>query len=266
VPFATHITSRQHPLVSEFRRAASRSDDQAPVLLDGEHLLREALDAGLPVDAVLGDGRYPELLQRAERAGARVHTCSQSVLDAASPVRSPSGVVALAAWGPSDLSAVFASQPALVVGLVDVQDPGNVGSAIRSAHALGATGLVAVGATADPAGWKALRGSMGSVFRVPIARGDLAQTLAAARRAGARVLATTSAGGRPLPHVDLASAALVLFGHEGLGLPAAAAAQADETISIPMQPGVDSLNIAVAAALVLDEARRQRGTHTESPR
>jgi len=153
---------------------------------------------------------------------------------------------------------VFSAQPALVIGLVDVQDPGNVGSAIRSADALGATGLVAIGATADPSGWKVLRGSMGSAFRLPLARAELADAEAAARRSGSSILATTRHAGRALGDTDLSAASFVLFGHEGLGLPAEVVSGADLAVSIRMRPGVDSLNVAVAAALVLDEARRQR--------
>ena len=258
MPSNVRITSRQHPLVRQFRLAAERADREPTALLDGEHLLREALAARVPIRAVLTDGGHPELTDRAAESGAAVHTCTRAVLEAASPVRTPSGIVALAAWTPARLEDVFRARPALVVGLVDVQDPGNVGSTIRSADALGATGLIALGATADPASWKVLRGSMGSAFRLPVARGSLAEAVGRARREGVRVLATAVAGGDPLPTADLAAPALVLFGHEGLGLPTAALAEADASITIPMRAGIDSLNVAVAAALVLDEARRQR--------
>jgi TrmH family RNA methyltransferase len=260
VPSATRIVSRQHAIVRAFREAASRAGDATPALIDGEHLLREAIDAGVPIRAVLTDGRHEDLVQQAARAGAEVYAGTRPVLEAASPVRTPSGVVALVSWTPAPPVAAFAAQPALVVGLVDVQDPGNVGSAIRSADALGATGVLAVGATADPAGWKVLRGSMGSAFRIPIARTGLADAVAEARRSGARVVATAIGGGTRLPDADLRGPVLVLFGHEGGGLPAEALACADEVFSIPMRAGVDSLNVAVAAALVLDEARRQRQT------
>ncbi len=263
MPHLFHITSRQHAVVRQFRHAGTRSGAEDVVLLDGEHLLREALAAGLTVRTVLTDGRHGALTGEAERAGAAVYTCTGNVLDAASPVRTPSGVVAIVEWAFSPLSTVLAAQPALVVALVDVQDPGNVGSAIRSADALGATGFVAVGATADPGGWKVLRGSMGSAFRLPIAKSDLSETIAAAHASGARVLATTNANGTALSGADLTSPVLLLFGHEGLGLPPDALARADASVSIPMRAGVDSLNVAVASALVLAEARRQRERRQE---
>lgn len=252
---SVRITSRQHPLVRQFRRAAAGPGADSVVLLDGDHLVREAFAAGIEVTALLSDGRHPDLL---ERAGAAGHACARTVMAAASPVRTPSGVCALARWRPADLHGVFATRPALVVGLVDVQDPGNVGSAIRSADALGATGVLTVGATADPGGWKVLRGSMGSTFRLPVGRSDLAAAVAHARRAGVRVLATSAAGGLPPDAADLASPLFILVGHEGSGLPPDVAADADEVLSIPMRPGIESLNVAVAAALLVDAARRQR--------
>ena len=228
------------------------------MLLDGEHLVRDALAAGARMLTVLDDGSRPDLVAEAAAAGAEVFTATRLVLEAASPVRTPSGVVALVAWTPAALSAVFAPAPALAIGLVDVQDPGNVGSTIRSSDALGATGVVAIGTTASPWAWKALRGSMGSAFRIPVARSSLQDAVHAARQAGARIIATTAAAGRPLADVDLRAPACVLLGHEGLGLPDQAVRLADEGLSIPMRPGVDSLNVAVTAALILAEAGRQR--------
>jgi len=180
------------------------------------------------------------------------------VLDAASPVRTPSGLVALAEWAPASLTAAFMVRPAMVVALVDVQDPGNVGSAVRSADALGATAVVALGATASPSGWKVLRGSMGSAFRLPVACAELPDAVAAARAAGVSIMATTPAGTTSIRETDLRSPVLVLFGREGGGLSGDVLAQADAEVAIPMRTGVESLNVAVAVALVLDEARRQR--------
>lgn len=258
MPDSGRITSRQHPVVREFRQVARRGETPGLVLLDGEHLLREALAAGIRVRTVLSAAAPADLVTEATAAGASVYGCPGNVLEAASPVRTPSGIVAIAEWTPSDLETIFRAQPALVVGLVNVQDPGNVGSSIRSADALGATGVLALDATADPSSWKVLRGSMGSAFRLPIARTSLQAGNAAARQAGARILATTAASGRPVDEADLRAPAVILFGHEGLGLPPHVVAEADEAISIPMRTGIDSLNVAVATALVLDAARRQR--------
>ena len=172
VPSATRITSRQHAIVQRCRRIARRAEPDV-VLLDGEHLVGEALDAAVRLELLLTDGRASALATRAQASGAVVYECSGSVLEAASPVRTPSGVVALAKWRPASVDDALQGAEALVLALCDVQDPGNVGSAIRSADALGATGVLVLDGTAHPGGWKALRGSMGSVFRLPVGLGTL---------------------------------------------------------------------------------------------
>jgi TrmH family RNA methyltransferase len=147
-----------------------------------------------------------------------------------------------------------------VVGLVDVQDPGNVGAVIRVADALGATGVGVTERSADPGGWKALRGSMGSAFRLPVARLDLATLLAEAGRAKAQVAAAVARGGTEPALAWLSRPTLLLLGHEGAGLPDDVLRKADLRVTLPMRAGVDSLNVSVAAALVVDEARRQRAS------
>ena len=140
----------------------------------------------------------------------------------------------------------------------DVQDPGNVGALTRTAEAAGATALVACGATADAMGWKALRGSMGSAFRLPIAKADAYEAIRACRQAGIQTLALAPRGGDPFFTSDFRMPTALLLGSEGAGLPAELARKADRQVSIPMHTPVESLNVAVAAALVLYEAFRQR--------
>jgi TrmH family RNA methyltransferase len=142
---------------------------------------------------------------------------------------------------------------------VDVQDPGNVGAIARTAEAAGATGLVLCGASADPFGWKALRGSMGSLLRLPVAGGVAwPDAVGAARAAGIALVATLPRGGQALDEADLGGPVAFLLGGEGPGLPPGVTAAADLTVSIPMQPPVESLNVSVAAALLVYEAARQR--------
>jgi RNA methyltransferase, TrmH family len=256
---ALRITSRRHPIVQRCRRLAARRRDDPGVLLDGGHLITEALGSGVPIEVLLTtDGGASELATRAQAAGATVYLCPPAVLEVASPVHTSSGVVAIASWEPAAAPALFARTPPLVLGLVDVQDPGNAGSSIRSADALGATGVAMLDGTADPAGWRALRGAMGSTFHLPIARASSAEILQHARRAGVAVAATVASGGQPADAVDLRAPWLVLLGNEGAGLTKDIVGQADMRLSVPMRPGVESLNIAVTAALVLYEARRQR--------
>jgi RNA methyltransferase, TrmH family len=263
------ITSRQHPLVARFRDAA-RGGADAPLLLDGLHLIAEALDAGLRVREVAvatraetaADGpRHTELrslIARLGKAGVDAIAASPAVMTAISPVRSASAIVALADR-PSSRGDVYAGPAPLVIVAVGVQDPGNLGAIVRVAEAGGATGVVAADGSADPFGWKALRGSMGSAFRVSLGvRGDAGQTIADARRHGCRIVAAVPRGGTPLAEADLTRPTAILLGGEGPGLSTPIVDAADDRVTIPMQPPVESLNAAVAAALIVYEARRQR--------
>jgi TrmH family RNA methyltransferase len=184
---------------------------------------------------------------------------SDAVLKAISPVQSPSGVVAIGRRPSSDLDGVFARAPQLILLLHEVQDPGNIGAIVRAAEACGATGVICSERTADPFSWKALRGSMGSSFRLPLAtRHPLASAIAMACGRGLRVFATTARGGTSLPECNLRVPAAIVLGGEGGGLPASIIESADERLTIPMHPPVESLNVATAAALIIYEAARQR--------
>jgi TrmH family RNA methyltransferase len=250
--------SPRHPFVRRCREVAADRARGDVVLLDGEHLVADALAAGVELEGVLTDGRAPEVVARAEARGVAIHRASPSVLEAASPVRSPSGIVALARWTPRAVADVLGAREPVVVGLAGVQDPGNVGGVIRSAEALGATGVLALDGTADPGGWKALRGAMGSTFRLSVGRGTLDAALAAARADGVRIAATVPSDGVPLDAAPLTGPLLLLFGSEGLGLPEDAIAAADVRLTIPMHGAANSLNVGAAAAVILWEASRTR--------
>jgi TrmH family RNA methyltransferase len=255
------ITSRQNPLVARFKAAADH--DAHWMLLDGGHLLSEALEAGLAVECVAVD---PDRLAAGDLDALarlvpvdRLVTVSRSVLDAISPVRTPSGIVALAARPRHAAAGVVNSRTALLVGAADIQDPGNLGAVIRAAEAGGATGVVTTPGGADPFGWKAARGSMGSAFRLPIVRAASAAAMVDdARDAGLQVVAAVGHGHTPMHAADFTRATLIVLGNEGQGLPQALVESADIRVSIPMTPPVESLNVAVAAALLVYEARRQR--------
>jgi TrmH family RNA methyltransferase len=262
------ISSRQNPIVKRFRELARGRAAGDWMLLDGEHLIEEALASGVRIDvaaftASLATGRLGRLVAELQRAGAQVLSVSDPVLAALSPVREPSGIVAIAARRTATIDDVLAgrgaAEPHLVLMLGDVQDPGNVGAIIRAAEGCGATGVVAGGGSADPFGWKALRGAMGSTFRLPIAaKASLADAVRRARAEGLRVFAATARNGTPLPHCDLRGPAAILLGAEGAGLPQDLIDAADERMTIPMCPPVESLNVAIAAALTVYEASRQR--------
>jgi TrmH family RNA methyltransferase len=265
------ILSRQNPLVAEYRALARRrTAGQTTALLEGLHLVEEAVAAGVAIKSAaiaqraLPDPLVQALVRRLEPRGADVATVSEAVLRAVSPAPSPSGVVAVAEFAPAGLEQAFARRPQLVLIPFDLQDPGNAGALVRSAEALGATGVVFCGASADPFGWKALRGSMGSAFRIPVVgRTDGQAAIAAGRAAGLALLAAVPAKGRSVCETDLTGPTAFLLGGEGPGLDPDVVAAADCLVSIPMAPRVESLNVSVAAALLTWEATRQRHSRQE---
>ena len=255
------IASRQNPIVERFRAAARREHDDV-MLLDGVHLVREALsadvrirEAAVAVDAA-ANPEIAQLLARLEANGIETVSAIAPVMAALSPVRSPSAIVATADR-PDHANAMYKEQP-LVMIAVDVQDPGNVGAIVRVAEAGGATGVVAAGDSADPFGWKALRGSMGSALRLPIAIAKGNVRFNDVRTRGCRIVATSPHRGRSLFECSLKGPIALVVGGEGSGLTAAQLSEADEVVTIPMQSPVESLNAAVTAALLVYEARRQR--------
>jgi TrmH family RNA methyltransferase len=262
------VTSRQNDLVRRFRELARDNRDGEAVLLDGAHLIEEALSTNVELEAVAfaagaARGRLAPLVARCAASAARLVTVPDALLATISPVRSASPVVAIARLRLATVDAALSHPPQLVIFLDGVQDPGNVGAIIRAAEACGATAVVAGRGTADPLGWKALRGSMGSTFRLPVAStGSLADALQAARTAGLHLYAAVPRGGTPLARADLAQPVGVVLGGEGAGLPAETMTGTDEALSITMRAPVESLNVAIAAAVVLYEASRQRADVT----
>lgn len=237
-------------------------------MLDGVRLVSEACRARIPIQTAIlsasalerGDPALRALATRLAATSAEIVAASDTVLAAVSPVRASSGAVALTPYRPRPWADVVArAQTGLVVAAVGVQDPGNVGAIVRTADAGGAEGVVMVGTSADPFGWRAVRGAMGSTFRLPVAVIDTVRpVLDAARAAGAILVAAVPRGGDRPTDIDLDGPRLLLVGPEGEGLDADLARSADRRVSIPMRTGVDSLNVAVAVGLLIYEARRQR--------
>lgn len=266
------ITSRTNPLVARFREAARGRGPDGTILLDGAHLVEEAIAAGLPLEVIAVseaalDDRARAIEPALSRTDAEIVRVPATVLAAMSPVRQPSGIVALAAARPATLDQALDSPLPLILALDGVQDAGNVGAIVRAADACGATGLVTTPGTADPFGWKALRGAMGSTFRLPIAAGHAAAEIV--DRLRARSIAAVAAvprTGTPLPACNLRQPVAILLGGEGGGLSDALMAGAVERISIPMRAPVESLNVAVSAALILYEASKQRDGYVPLPR
>ena len=246
------------------------ADDPDPtgerVLLDGAHLVRDAHEAGavfevLVVAASRLDGASEEgqLARHFEDASIDVVVADDKVFAALSPVKSPSGIAAIARRKVTAPAIICGHSQALVVAAVDVQDPGNVGSVIRAAEAGGATGVFVCGASASPFSWKALRGSMGSALRMPVVAGMTAEAVMnCMAEAGVRMVAAVPRGGDDPDHIDWRGTVGLFVGGEGPGLGGDVIARCAARVTIPMAAAVDSLNVAVAGAILIYAARRQR--------
>jgi TrmH family RNA methyltransferase len=261
------VTSRQNPIVTAFRTLADEPDQTGErLLLDGAHLVNDARSSGLRFEAVavaaskLSSQTEEGLLaRRLEREGIDVVEASDAVFDALSPVKSPSGIVAIAGRTGVTAAEICAHPDAFILAAMDVQEPGNVGALLRAAEAGGVTGAFVCGISASPFSWKALRGSMGSVLRLPIVAGMTAhQAMTAMRKSGVRTIAALPRGGQEPDAVNWRGKVGLLLGGEGLGLTDEAIALCDARVTIPMAGAVESLNVAAAGAVLVYAARRQR--------
>ena len=265
------ISGRQNPAVRVFRSLASSTDVTGErVLLDGVHLVREAREAGTAFEIVaIASSRLAReteeglLAHALERDGVDVVMAPDQLFGIISPVRTPSGIIAVARRRPAVPAEISARPDALTLAAVDIQDPGNLGSLLRAAEAGGVTGVLVCGTpghgSANPFSWKALRGSMGSALRLPVVTGlPAGQIMTEMHQAGMRTVASVARGGSDPDHVSWKGRVGLWVGGEGPGLAHDLVERCDERVTIPMAPQVESLNAAVAGALLVYAARRQR--------
>jgi TrmH family RNA methyltransferase len=265
------IEGRHNPLVKQLRQAFSRSEltDAGDCAIEGLRILEEAIRSGLRFSSVF----FRESAQdRANRLlpqiGAQVETLllPDKLFDSLVPSESPQGVAALVRLKEFSLDDVTERlQVGPIVVLAGLQDPGNLGTILRSSEAFGSAGVVLGEGTVSAFNSKVVRASAGSVFRLPIVHSQsksgtakLEEVSEKLRSQGVRLIATSSHKGTPLDQADLASPTAIFFGNEGSGLPRDLMAKMDEVIAIPHTPQVESLNAGVAASIVLYEAARQR--------
>lgn len=271
------VTSPQNALVKELRRAFSQGTtaEDGSIAIEGLKLVEEALASHLAVRALFIAEAARE---RAQSLLALLDDRAQAILlpdevfRGAVASETPQGVAALVhppAYGIEDLfhpegkagSAETHTAP-LILGCAGLQDPGNLGTILRSAEAFGASGVLCTEGTVSTANPKVARASAGSLFRLPCLRLSTADALATLRAHGVRVAVTSShaASGkaRSLHEIDLTQPIAIFIGSEGQGVPPALIEAANEAILIPHSPQVESLNAAIAASIVLYEAQRQR--------
>ena len=266
MPRPIDVVSPKNPAVHRFRDVAA-GEVPGETVVDGNLLVEDALAAGCELlaaaysDRLLKARNGHDLKRRLEQRAEQVYSCSDDVLARMSSLTTHQGVIAVVRtprWKPEQLLGEDASL-ALIVAAAGVRDPGNLGAMIRAAEAAGASGFVAMAGGADPYRDKAVRGSSGSVLRLPLwARTTGDELLPFAREHGLQLVVADAAAEDDYVDVDWRRATVVVLGNEGAGVPEALASAADRAVRIPICPPVDSLNVAVAAGVLLFEARRQR--------
>jgi TrmH family RNA methyltransferase len=262
-----NVSSRHNPIVRSFRELADHPDPTGErVLLDGAHLVRDAQAAGAVFEVVVvaasklgSDHEEGALAVSLEAADVDVVSVDDKVFSSISPVKTPSGLAAIARRQVSAPLLICGHQRAFIIAAIDVQDPGNVGSLLRASEAGGATGAFVCGSSANPFSWKALRGSMGSALRLPVVAGMTTEAVVdCMKSAGLRLVAAVPHGGEPPDEIDWRAPTGLLLGGEGAGLSDAMVARSDLRVTVPMASTVESLNVAVAAGILIYAARRQR--------
>jgi len=258
------IEGRHNALVKELRQAFSKGERTADGhhAIEGFRILEEAIRSGVRFRAVFfsesAAGRTEKLLSQ---LGAQVETLllPDKLFETAVPTDAPQGVAALARWKEFSVEDVLArSQAGPLLAIAGVQDPGNLGTILRSAEAFGAGGVLLGEGTVNPFNPKVVRASAGSIFRLPVARVKLLEALEAMKKQSLRLVATASHKGPPLDQAKLSGPLAIFIGSEGAGLSRDLIKEMDEVVAIPQDPKVESLNAGVAASIVLYEVMRQR--------
>jgi RNA methyltransferase, TrmH family len=267
------IEGRHNPLIKQLRQAFAHAEltESGDCAIEGLRILEEAIRSGLRFSAVF----FRESAQdRADRLlpqiGAHVETLllPDKLFDSLVPSESPQGVAALVRFKEFSLDdLVERLQVGPIVVLAGLQDPGNLGTVLRSSEAFGSAGVVLGEGTVSPFNSKVVRASAGSIFRLPVVHnngkskaGKLNDILTKLRAQSVHLIATSSHKGMPLDQADLNRPAAIFFGNEGAGLTRDVMAQMDESVAIPHTAQVESLNAGVAASIVLYEAARQRNS------
>lgn len=258
------IEGRHNALVKTLRQAFTRAErtEEGDCAIEGVRIVEEAIRSGLRFRAVFFKESAQNLAERLlPQIGAHVETLllPDKLFDGAVPSENPQGVAALVRWKEFSLEDVLERvQVGPILVVIGLQDPGNLGTILRSAEAFGSAGVALGEGTVSSFNSKVIRASAGSVFRLPVVVSKGEEVLTKFRAASVRMMATSSHKGMPLDQALLAGPVAVFIGSEGAGLPRNLLAQVNETIAIPHSPQVESLNAGVAGSIVLYEAARQR--------
>lgn len=260
------INSRDNALVKR-ARAVRDGRVRESIFIEGVRLCEEASGASLSIQDVIcteriaSDERGARLLEIWKKAGISIHIVSEFVFASISDTKTPQGIVALALRPETNKSALLekAGKAPLLVILHRINNPANAGAILRTAEAAGALGAILTEDTTDIFSPKALRGAMGSSFRLPLwTNVSFQEALAWCKEHGIKTVCADVRADHTHTEIDWTGASALIVGAESSGLTTEEMALADEALRIPMRSPVESLNVAVAAAIVLYEAARQR--------
>ncbi len=263
-PRRQELTSPQNPLLRALRRALREGEltEDATFGIEGLHLVEEALRSAVEVTALIAARSAEARLAKMEALAdgrMRSYIVPDRVCRSLSDTETPQGIAALVRLPERRLEECLAQPRALVVVLVGVQDPGNLGTILRSLEAFGGLACLLTPGTVSPFNSKAVRASAGSLFRVPVFRGQkLEQILEQCRQHGLQTIGLAPRAKLELSKTDLRRPVALFIGQEGSGLPPETLKQLDTVVGIPLAAPVESLNAAMAATLALYEAARQR--------
>ena len=258
------IEGRHNSLLKELRQAFSRGEltVSGECAIEGFRVIEEAIRSGLRFRAVFvsesGQARAARLLPQ---IGSHVETVlvPDKLFASAVPSESPQGLAALVNVKAHTLNEVLESAvPGPLLVIAGLQDPGNLGTILRSAEAFGAKGVLLSEGTVSVYNSKVVRASAGSVFRLAVVKAELKPLIDTMRASGVRLVATSSHKGTLLPEADLQGQIAIFIGNEGAGLEKKLLSEMDELIMIPHSPRVESLNAGIAASIMLYEASRQK--------
>ena len=258
------VEGRHNALVKQLRLSFSRSEpnEDGFCSMEGLRILEEALRSGVRFKAVFfSESALPKAKRLLPQIASHVETVllPDKLFAAVVPSSAPQGVAALAKWKALRLEELLRrGDIGPLLALVGVQDPGNVGTILRSAEAFGAAGVIVGEGTVSAVNPKVVRASAGSVFRAPVVRASFAQLIPKLRERGMRLVATSSHKGSALPTANLDPPVAVFIGGEGAGVPRDLVAEMDEIVVIPHSERVESLNAGVAASIVLYEIARRK--------
>jgi RNA methyltransferase, TrmH family len=261
LPHSRIVQSRQNSRVKELRAALSSSglSEAGRVGVEGENLLAEVVRSGVAIHCVFFRSGDEELVVQAGLAShADVIELPADIFSSAVTTESPQGIAALVEPKNFSLQDMVGAGTPLVVIAAGLQDPGNMGTLIRSAEAFGATGVIALSGTVSWWNAKAMRASSGSIFRLPVVSASADETFSLLRSVGVKTVGAVAEHGIFLTETDLTAPVAVMIGNEGRGLTSEQIAQADARVTIPCPGAVESLNAAIAGSILLYEASRQR--------